>query len=180
LLDAELLLFSTQHLSNYDKFMPLDKFKKTKEHFSYYMSCFLSVPWFNKYVGLGFNSVNPKEKDVNSLTRTVFYTEAMMARQAYRQEYEFEKECINQMARSTLIKYKSAMEGEQNLKQKSRYTTHEHADACTPTTHAHTHTHTHSYTHTHTHTYTHIHTHTHTYTRTHSHTHTHTHTHTHP
>ena len=42
------------------------------------------------------------EKEVNSLTRTAFYSAEMMQRQSWRQEYEFEKECINQMARSTV------------------------------------------------------------------------------
>jgi hypothetical protein len=50
----------------------------------------------------GFTDVNPKEKDVNSMTQTVFYSTEMMARQQHRMEYQFEKECINEMARSTL------------------------------------------------------------------------------
>ena len=50
----------------------------------------------------GFSEVNPKEKEINSLTQTAFYGTEMMSRQAWRMEYEFEKECINQMAQKTL------------------------------------------------------------------------------
>jgi hypothetical protein len=41
----------------------------------------------------------------------------MMGRQAYRMEYEFEKECINQMARSTLRKYQSVFDTPHNTSQ---------------------------------------------------------------
>ena len=40
-----------------------------------------------------------------------------MTRQAHRMEYEFEKECINQMARSTLRKYNMVFDGTQDLGQ---------------------------------------------------------------
>ena len=42
----------------------------------------------------------------------------MMMRQQNRMEFEFEKGCINQMARSTLRKYLSAFEGGQDMAQK--------------------------------------------------------------
>ena len=40
-----------------------------------------------------------------------------MSRQAWRQEYEFEKECINQMARSTLREHNATFPGDANMKQ---------------------------------------------------------------
>ena len=49
------------------------------------------------------------------MTQTVFYSCEMMQRQAHRMEYEFEKECINQMARSNLRKYGVRFEGNQSL-----------------------------------------------------------------
>ena len=42
----------------------------------------------------------------------------MMSRQAWRQSYEFEKECINQMARSTLRQHTATFAGTQNMDQK--------------------------------------------------------------
>ena len=77
----------------------------------------MSVEWLREYVGLGFPEVNPKEKDINSLTQTVFYSAGLMASQSYRMEHEFEKECINQMARSALRYYGTRFEGGQNLAQ---------------------------------------------------------------
>ena len=41
----------------------------------------MSVEWFRDFAGLGFSEINPKEKDVNSLTQTVFYSTEMMLRQ---------------------------------------------------------------------------------------------------
>ena len=61
--------------------------------------------------------MNPKDKEINSLTRTVFYLSDMMRRQAHRLEFEFEKECINEMARSTLVKYLMVYGSDQNLAQ---------------------------------------------------------------
>ena len=57
----------------------------------------MAVEWLGGFAGLGFAEINPKEKEVNSLTQTVFYNAEMMLRQSYRMEYEFEKECINQV-----------------------------------------------------------------------------------
>lgn len=48
--------------------MPNAEFVKAKEFYGFYLSSFLSYDWFNKYASLGFNEVNPKEKDINSLT----------------------------------------------------------------------------------------------------------------
>ena len=38
----------------------------------------------------------------------------------YRTEYEFEKECINQMSRATLRKYSTIFNGDQDLNQKMK------------------------------------------------------------
>ena len=57
---------------------------------------------------------------MNSLTQTVFYSTKLMTRQAHRMEYEFEKECVNQMARSTLRKYATVFDGNVDLAQTYR------------------------------------------------------------
>eukprot|EP00931_Biecheleriopsis_adriatica_P048723 TRINITY_DN28156_c0_g1_i1.p1 TRINITY_DN28156_c0_g1~~TRINITY_DN28156_c0_g1_i1.p1 ORF type:complete len:2295 (-),score=500.02 TRINITY_DN28156_c0_g1_i1:122-7006(-) len=116
---AEKTLWSTQNLSNYDKLLPLQKFQSSKDY-DFFLSTFMTSTFFNKFAGLGFSDINPKEKDINSLTQTVFYSTEMMLRQSGRMEYEFEKECINQMARSTLRKHLSAFSGAQDLQQKYR------------------------------------------------------------
>ena len=64
------------------------------------------------------SEINPKEKEINSLTQTAFYSIELMARQAWRMEYEFEKECISQMARSTLREHQGAFAGDQASSQK--------------------------------------------------------------
>jgi hypothetical protein len=63
--------------------------------------------------GLGFSEINPKEKDINALTQTVFYNIDMIKSISYRQDYEFEKECINQMARSNVRRF-NIFDGGQN------------------------------------------------------------------
>ena len=42
---------------------------------------FLSPSFFAAFAGLGFSEINPKEKEINSLTQTVFYSVELMARQ---------------------------------------------------------------------------------------------------
>ena len=82
---------------------------------------------FHRYCALGFTQIGVKEDgtlretDVNALTRTAFYSCELMSRQAWRIEHEFEKECLNQMARSTLREHVRTFDGSQDLKQK--YTT---------------------------------------------------------
>jgi len=112
------LFWSTQKQSNYDKHMQLEKFRATKEYYNFFLENFMSVDFFQKFAGLGFADINPKEKDVNSLTQTTFYLVSLMRSQAWRMEYEFEKECINQMAKSTLSRYLGTFSDEVNLKQK--------------------------------------------------------------
>lgn len=114
------VLLSTQNLADYDKLMPYKKFLGHKEYYDFFLNMFMTVDFFNMFVGLGFSDINMKEKDVNSLTQTVFYSSEMMQRQAYRMEYEFEKECINQMARSTLRRHLGVFGGKQDMSQKYR------------------------------------------------------------
>ena len=71
----------------------------------------MTVDFFNDFVGLGFTDYNIKEKDINSMTQTVFYGTDFMRRQQFRMEYEFEKECLNQMARTSLSKYGQKIDG---------------------------------------------------------------------
>lgn len=116
------VLFSTQNLADYDKIMSQQKFVSHKEYSDIFQNMFMTVEFFNIFAGLGFSDINPKEKDVNSLTRTVFYSSEMMQRQAYRMEYEFEKECINQMARSTLRRHLGVFDGRQDIGNQYRIT----------------------------------------------------------
>lgn len=116
---VEKLHFSTQNQANYDKILKLEKFKATRE-FKYYCEMFMSSDFFQKFGGLGFSEINSKEKEINSLTQTVFYLTSLMKKQAYRMEYEFEKECINQMAKSTLSHYCNRFDGDQVLNQTYR------------------------------------------------------------
>jgi hypothetical protein len=102
---AEKIYWSTQKRHNYEKMMSSDTFRKSKKAFKTYLETFMSPDFFRDYIGLGFSDINPKEKDINSLTQTVFYTTELMRQQAHRQEFEFEKECINQMARSSIRRY---------------------------------------------------------------------------
>lgn len=114
---AEKIYFSTQKSSTYEKMMSTADFLSSKNYVSFFLMHFMSVEFMKAFVGLGFAEINPKEKEINALTQTVFYSTQLMGTQAYRMEYDFEKECINQMARSTLRKYLFRFEGGHNLKQ---------------------------------------------------------------
>jgi hypothetical protein len=109
--------FSTQRLSDYDKFQPLTMFQESRAY-DFFLEAFMSVSFFTRFVGLGLSPFVPTEKEVNSLTQTAWYSVEMMSRQSWRQEYEFEKECINQMARSTLRPHESTFGSSQDLAQK--------------------------------------------------------------
>ena len=109
--------FSTQKLPDYDKFLTLAKFQASK-HYEFFLETFMSVAFFNEFVGLGLSPFVPAEKEVNALTQTAWYSVEMMSKQSWRQEYEFEKECINQMARSTLRSHQSTFGASQDLEQK--------------------------------------------------------------
>jgi hypothetical protein len=117
---VENIFFSTQRLSDYDKFMSKKEFVRSKKFYDFFLNTFMSIQYLESFVGLGFSDTNPKEKDINSLTQTVFYSTEMMTRQQHRMEYEFEKECINQMARSSLRKYDRVFGGGQDMAQKYR------------------------------------------------------------
>ena len=73
------IYFSTQNRNNYHKMMKTDQFVNTKRYMNAFLQNFLSVEWFSEYVGLGFSDINPKEKDVNSLTQTGEYLPSMLS-----------------------------------------------------------------------------------------------------
>ena len=85
------IYFSTQKTSNYDKMMPLEDFKSSKKFYRQFCDQFMTIDWLSAYVGLGFGEINPNEKEINSLTQTVFYSTSLMATQGNRMSYEFEK-----------------------------------------------------------------------------------------
>jgi hypothetical protein len=114
---ADHVHFSTQQRSDYDKILKSADFK-SRSFYKFFESCFLGIPFFATFLALGFSEINPKEKEINSLSQSVFYTADLMRGQEYRMEHEFEKECINQMARSTSRKYLVRLEGEQSLEKK--------------------------------------------------------------
>lgn len=114
---VEHIYFSTQKHANYDKMLSVKDFKKSKKVFRLFLNAFMTTFWFEEFIALGFGEINPKEKEINSLTQTVFYTTEMMQNLANRQSYEFEKECINQMARSTLRKCQRRVDGEKDANQ---------------------------------------------------------------
>lgn len=107
---AHQIYFSTQNRNNYHKMMKTDQFIYSKAY-KVFLQHFMGVEWFSEYIGLGLSDINPKEKDINCLTQTVFYTHDLMRSQMYRQEYEFEKECINQMARTNWRRFTSFFNG---------------------------------------------------------------------
>jgi hypothetical protein len=112
------IFFSTQKQNNYNKFLSNVEFKKAKKYLRFFLNSFMSIEYLEAFVGLGFAEINPKEKEINSLTQTVFYSAELMGMQANKQSYDFEKECINQMARSQLRKYCRKFEGGQSASQK--------------------------------------------------------------
>ena len=99
-------LWSTSRRDNYDKLLSREEFERNaRKLHAFFQTAFMSVEFFKEVCALGFSEINPKEKDVNTLTQSCFYTVDLMQRQSMRMEYEFEKECINEMARSTLRKH---------------------------------------------------------------------------
>lgn len=114
------IFFSTQKSSNYEKILSVKDFRKQKQNYKYFRNAFMTFDYMTRFIPLGFTVNNPKEKDVNSLNQTVFYAYDLMKAFMYRQSYEFEKECINQMARSHFKKYIRVMDGGQDARQKYR------------------------------------------------------------
>jgi hypothetical protein len=43
---------------------------------------FMSTDYLSNFVGLGFSDINSKEKEINSLTQTGFYSSELMRQQA--------------------------------------------------------------------------------------------------
>ena len=111
--------FSTQKTNNYEKMVKLEQFKKTRG-FRQFLDGFMNTTFLFNHVALGFPDTNPNEKEINSLTQTVFYTKDLMSMQMHRQSYDFEKECINQMARSTYRKYMRRFDDDPSYSQKYR------------------------------------------------------------
>jgi len=111
------VLFSTSKSANYEKILSLKDFKRSKQSYRIFKNAFMTVDFLTKFIGLGFAEINPKEKEINSLTQTVFYQFDLMRAQRNRQSYEFEKECINQMARSNTQPYMHCFDGGQDDKQ---------------------------------------------------------------
>jgi hypothetical protein len=58
--------------------------KASKRYHEFFLQAFLSPRFFGSsgFAGLGFSEINPKEKEINSLTQTVFYSTELMSRQA--------------------------------------------------------------------------------------------------
>ena len=84
--------FSTNKRHNYEKFQTSKEFQRNKKHYSAFCKSFLVPTFFDQLVALGFSDINPKEKEVNALTQTVWYDRGLMQQQANRQEHEFERE----------------------------------------------------------------------------------------
>ena len=110
------IIFSTQNRWDYEKFMPLKEFKGSKEFTSIFRNCFMSVDWFQQFVGLGFPDINPKDKEFNCLTQTSFYSNKLMVH-CQGPSHDFEKQCVNEMSRNTLRKQMRSVEGKQTLGQ---------------------------------------------------------------
>lgn len=64
------IYFSTQNRNSYHKMMDKEQFVKTKKYMNFFQQNFLTVEWFSTFIGLGFSPINPKEKEINSLTQT--------------------------------------------------------------------------------------------------------------
>ena len=79
---VEHIFFSTQKRSNYDKMMSLEQFKGSFKFFTFFLENFMSVDYLTEFVALGFSDINPKEKEINSLTQTVFYEASRMSRKS--------------------------------------------------------------------------------------------------
>lgn len=96
---AEYVFFSTQKRADYEKILPHRDFTRS-QYYTSFEQTFMTPAWFRAFVGLGFAEINPRERDINALTQTSFYQSELMHQMSYRQQAEFEKEAIGQMARS--------------------------------------------------------------------------------
>ena len=82
-------LYSTSKMANYEKLLEHADVKKSKKLFRPFLNTFLSIDFYHEFVALGFSDINPKEKDINTLTQSVFYTTDLMAQQSNRRSFEF-------------------------------------------------------------------------------------------
>jgi len=98
-------LFSTQKEYDYEKILDQEDVRRNRKLVKPFINYFLSMEYLENWIGLGFADIDLRQKEVNSLTRTVFYLADLAARISNKRSHEFEKECINQMARSNLRKY---------------------------------------------------------------------------
>jgi hypothetical protein len=104
------ILISTQRRSDYHKMMSLDDFQGHRKFSPFFLDKFMSPEFLENFAALGFQDINPKEKEINSLSQSVWYLAEFMSQNTYKMECapvgggggEFEKECINEMARATL------------------------------------------------------------------------------
>jgi hypothetical protein len=80
---ADHIYWSTQKRSDYDKILSKEDFKASKKSYTFFKDHFMSIPFLFEYMALGFQEINPKEKDINSLTQTVFYSADLMRGQVY-------------------------------------------------------------------------------------------------
>jgi hypothetical protein len=62
--------YSTQNRNTYHKMVPTQQLMSNRKFMNAFQENFLSVDWFMEYIGLGFSDINPKEKEINSLTQT--------------------------------------------------------------------------------------------------------------
>lgn len=62
--------YSTQNRNTYHKMVPIQQLMSNRKFMNAFQEKFLSVDWFIEYIGLGFSDINPKEKEINSLTQT--------------------------------------------------------------------------------------------------------------
>jgi hypothetical protein len=84
---ADHIYWSTQKRSDYDKILSKEDFKASKKSYTFFKDHFMSIPFLFEYMALGFQEINPKEKDINSLTQTVFYSADLMRGQVYMYTY---------------------------------------------------------------------------------------------
>lgn len=114
-------LHSTSKRNNYEKMMSTDEFMKTKK-FREFQRSFMSIRWFETFCALGFDQIPKGEKEKNCLTKTIFYTTELMKQKQHSTEYDFEKEAVNNMARTALRTYLAQFNG--RLEMAKKYKAH--------------------------------------------------------
>ena len=110
-------LFSTSKRHNYEKILSTSDFMKTKKYREF-QRYFMSINWFNTFCGLGFDQIPMSEKEVNCLTKTLFYTMELMKSKQHSTEYDFEKEAVNNLARTSLRNYHAQFDDRLDMSKK--------------------------------------------------------------